>query len=225
MKSCPHCHVRVGGSTNYCPLCQSPLVPLPGPETPDRYPAVESGHRRASLLYQIFAFVLLAGAAVCIAVDFLLTEGSHLHWSLLVLAFAAAALLLLRALLRRGRNAPRLIFQILVGASLLAVFCDAFLGTVDVSIDYVVPILCCVALVLNFIFSFVNRLFTENALVYLLLNMVIGIVPYIALALHRSARPPLTWWLCMVISVVTFLGLVIFKGRTLWAEFQKRLHL
>ena len=82
-----------------------------------------------------------------------------------------------------------------------------------------------VTLVLNFIFAFVNRRFTENGLVYLLLNIVVGVVPYIGLTLRHSVRPPMAWVICLVISMITFLGLVIFKGRSLLAEFEKRLHL
>ena len=104
--------------------------------------------------------------------------------------------------------------------------CYCIIGKFNsIAIDAIVPILCSVTLVLNFIFAFVNRRFTENGLVYLLLNIVVGVVPYIGLTLRHSVRPPLAWVICLVISMITFLGLVIFKGRSLLAEFEKRLHL
>jgi len=134
-------------------------------------------------------------------------------------------LMLLRALLRQGRNAPKLLFQILIGTSLIVTFADYYAGWNGIAIDAIVPILCSVTLVLNFIFAFVNRRFTENGLVYLLLNIVVGVVPYIGLTLRHSVRPPMAWVICLVISMITFLGLVIFKGRSLLAEFEKRLHL
>ena len=83
-----------------------------------------------------------------------------------------------------------------------------------------IPILCSVTLALNFIFAFINRRFTENGLVYLLLNIAVGVTPYIALTVMR-ARTPLTWVICLIVSVITFLGLVIFKGRALRAELEK----
>ena len=196
MKTCPHCHIQVGGSAQYCPLCQNPLVGTP---EPDRYPKVVPPARQASLFYRIAAFVLLTGAV--------------------------GVLMLLRALLRQGRNAPKLLFQILIGTSLIVTFADYYAGWNGIAIDAIVPILCSVTLVLNFIFAFVNRRFTENGLVYLLLNIVVGVVPYIGLTLRHSVRPPMAWVICLVISMITFLGLVIFKGRSLLAEFEKRLHL
>ena len=47
----------------------------------------------------------------------------------------------------------------------------------------------------------------------------------IGLTLRHSVRPPMAWVICLIISMITFLGLVIFKGRSLLAEFEKRLHL
>ena len=182
MKTRPHCHIQVGGSAQYCPLCQNPLVGTP---EPDRYPKVVPPARQASLFYRIAAFVLLG----------------------------------------QGRNAPKLLFQILIGTSLIVTFADYYAGWNGIAIDAIVPILCSVTLVLNFIFAFVNRRFTENGLVYLLLNIVVGVVPYIGLTLRHSVRPPMAWVICLVISMITFLGLVIFKGRSLLAEFEKRLHL
>lgn len=201
MKTCPHCHIQVGGSAQYCPLCQNPLVGTP---EPDRYPKVVPPARQTSLFYRIAAFVLLGAAVICGVVG---------------------VLMLLRALLRQGRNAPKLLFQILIGTSLIVTFADYYAGWNGIAIDAIVPILCSVTLVLNFIFAFVNRRFTENGLVYLLLNIVVGVVPYIGLTLRHSVRPPMAWVICLVISMITFLGLVIFKGRSLLAEFEKRLHL
>ena len=225
MKTCPHCRIQVGGDGLYCPLCHTPLAGAadPGGEAPYFPPSPPPG-RRAPFGLQLAAFVLLGGSAACLAVDFLLQDGVHLHWSLAVAVCAAAALLLCRALLLGSRNAPKLLFQILIGTALVAYFLDRFLGLGGVSFLYVIPILCSVTLALNFILAFINRRFTETGLVYLLLNIAVGVTPYIALTVMR-ARTPLTWVICLIVSVITFLGLVIFKGRALRAELEKRLHL
>ena len=89
MKTCPHCHIQVGGSAQYCPLCQNPLVGTP---EPDRYPKVVSPARQTSLFYRIAAFVLLGAAVICGVVDYIMIEGRHMHWSLLVLTGAVGLL-------------------------------------------------------------------------------------------------------------------------------------
>lgn len=220
MKTCPNCKIRVGGSPEYCPLCQSQLL---GEGEPARYPHVEPELRRYSLAYKIIAFVLLTITIICMAVDFLVLD-SAMHWSLPVLIGVAGTLILLRTLMKRRRNAPKLLFQTLILVSAVLLLCDVVTGWHRFSIDLIIPVMCTVALVLNFIFAFVNRRFTENSLVYLLLNIVIGVLPYVVLLISPSHTPGL-WLICLIVSIITFLGLAIFKARDLWAELQKRLHL
>ena len=108
-------------------------------------------------------------------------------------------------------------------------FTDWFTGYTGYSLDFVVPILCSVTLVCNFIFAFLHSRFTANALVYLLMNIGVGLLPYILLFFRidrgRIDGRSIPWVNCLIISVVTFLGLVIFKGRDLRSEIAKRLHL
>lgn len=229
MKNCPHCKIRIGGSADYCPLCQNPLV---GSGEAPHWPGAAPQVRRMSLLYKVVAFVLLGGAVVGGTLDFLLDETPHRHWSVLLAVWVLAALWLLRTLLYRRTNGPRLLFQLFVLLSLLAVFTDWFLGANGMAVDLVVPVLCSAALVVNFVFAFVRIKFTENALVYLLLNIVIGALPDLLLLFHlgelvtgRINARSVPWLVCFVISILTFLGLIIFKGRTLRIELEKRLHL
>ena len=179
MNTCPHCHIRVGGDTAYCPLCQNRLS---GPAGEPYFPATAPRIHRASLLYKIVAFVLSALIVVAGAFDFLLMEDTpHRHFSILMAVWAVAVLRVLRAVLRRRFNGPRQIFNLLLLVSALLVFTDWFNGYTGYSLDLVVPILCCVALVCNFIFAFLRSRFTANALVYLLMNIGIGVLPYILL--------------------------------------------
>ena len=121
------------------------------------------------------------------------------------------------------------IFNLLLLVSALIVFTDWFTGYTGYSLDLVVPILCSVTLVCNFIFAFLHSRFTANALVYLLMNIGVGLLPYILLFFRidrgRIDGHSIPWVNCLIISVVTFLGLVIFKGRDLRSEIAKRLHL
>ena len=177
----PHCHIRVGGDSTYCPLCQNRL---PGPAEAAYFPATAPRIHRASLLYKIIAFLLSAVVVVAGAFDFLLLdETPHRHFSLLLAVWFLAALRVLRSVLRRRYNA-RADLQLLLLVSALLVFTDWFNGYTGYSLDLVVPILCCVALGCNFVFAFLRSRFTANALVYLLMNIGIGLLPYILLFLR-----------------------------------------
>lgn len=226
MKTCPHCHIQVGGDTGYCPLCQNRLH---GEQGSPWFPPTAPRIHRASLFYKIVAFVVLTLTVVAGAIDFLLLDTTHLHFSLLILVWGVAGLSVLRVLLRRRYNGPRLVFNLLLLVSALIVFTDWFTGYTGYSLDFVVPILCSVTLVCNFIFAFLRSRFTANALVYLLMNIGVGLLPYILLFFRidrgRIDGHSIPWVNCLIISVVTFLGLVIFKGRDLRSEIAKRLHL
>ena len=147
MKTCPHCHIQVGGSAQYCPLCQNPL------SARRNRTATQGGAARAADI------AVLPHRCLCAA-----GGGGHLrrgglhHDRRQAYALEPAGadrrggvLLLLRALLRQGRNAPKLLFQILIGTSLIVTFADYYAGWNGIAIDAIVPILCSVTLVLNFI--------------------------------------------------------------------------
>ena len=139
MNTCPHCHIKVGGDSTYCPLCQNRL---PGPAEAAYFPATAPRIHRASLLYKIIAFLLSAVVVVAGAFDFLLLDDTpHRHFSLLLAVWFLAALRVLHSVLRRRYNGPRQIFNLLLLVSALLVFTDWFNGYTGYSLDLVVPIL------------------------------------------------------------------------------------
>ena len=64
-------------------------------------------------------------------------------------------------------------------------------------------------------------------MVYLLMNIGIGLLPYILLFLRLDGGKldahSIPWVICLILSIITFLGLVIFRGRALKSEIEKRL--
>ena len=226
MKTCPHCHIEIGGNAAYCPLCQNRLT---GPDEAPWWPKITPRVRRFSLLFKIVAFLLLAATVVVMAIDFLLVPEPHHHESLLMLVWVVAILLVLRSVLRRRYNGPRQVFSLLLLVSALLVFTDWFNGYTGYSLDLVVPILCSITLVCNCIFAFLRTRFTENALVYLLLNIGVGVLPYLLLFFRVGTGSidghSIPWVICLIISAITFLGLFIFQGRALRSEIEKRLHM
>ncbi|MCR5468003.1 MAG: hypothetical protein K6F37_03500 [Lachnospiraceae bacterium] len=221
MNSCPHCNIKVGGDREKCPLCQSTLLgegEMPHWPKPERL-------RQVSLAVKIINFVLLSVAVVFLAFDFLILPPGHKHFSLVIFFAGLVIYSLIGHFLRRRANVPRILFQSMLVLSILFILIGWYLGFRGIILYWVMPILCSTTLVLNFIFSFIDKGFTEDSLVYILLNIVVGIIPYVAIYLHRWAQPPMTWTITLIISVITFIGLVIFKGRRVFTEMEKRLHM
>ena len=161
MKQCPHCGIQVGGSGDYCPLCQNALV---GQGEAPHWPAPKGISRRKVLLFQLILFLALGAVLVCCVLDFVMLEDPHRHWSIPVLVYVLAGLDLVRVLFRGRYNGPSLSFRVLMGVILLAIYTDWFFHLGGVSIDLIIPALCGASMLLNFLFAFINTRFTANAL-------------------------------------------------------------
>jgi hypothetical protein len=89
---------------------------------------------------------------------------------------------------------------------------------------YIVPILCSANIVANFVLSLVDKHFTDHSLIYMFLNILIGVLPWFAL-LFIKGMPPFAWSACMVINILVFIALFVFRGRIVLNEFKKRFHM
>ena len=218
--NCPHCQIEVGSDAKVCPICQSPLI---GEKEQEYWPHYNLQLKHLSIFWKFVLFIGLTTCVVCSFTDFLFVEQEHFHWSVLVSGWIIASLWLIFRVIKTHKSVPKIIFISMLTLSVMMFFTGWYGGFRDVSINYVIPIFCCVTLVLNFIFSFIDAGFTRNALVYLLLNIGVGVVPYIALFIHRGSAP-VAWKVALLISVITFIGLAVFKGKTMISEIHRRLH-
>jgi len=219
MRNCPHCNVKVGGDRTECPLCQSPLL---GEGEMEYWPK-PSHLKQASVFKKIVDFILMSIATVVLVLDFMIIDGAHKHIGLLAVGLMFSVYHLVLHFIRRKTNIPRIIFQSYVVATIFICIAGWYLGFMTVAVNYIMPILCSGALLANFIFSFIDTRITEDSLVYILLNIVVGVVPYVIIFMKGKA--PITWHITLIISVITFLGLVVFKGGKVFKEMQKRLHI
>ena len=59
--------------------------------------------------------------------------------------------------------------------------------------------------------------------IHLLSGLLMGVVPSV-IYYFTSAKMPIAWVVCLMVSVILFAGAVIFKGRAVAAELQRRFH-
>ena len=71
--------------------------------------------------------------------------------------------------------------------------------------------------------DYLGILGAENALVYLLGNILLVIVVYTSLRI-RHIEVGLVWTICLMVSLVSLIGIIIFKGRKVSDEIQKRMN-
>lgn len=217
---CTHCNIEVGSNAKICPLCQSALV---GEAEKEYWPSPKE-LKHHSMVWKVYLFISFVAAAVCFLVDFMIVETKHFHWSLFVIGWIVIAIYLISLFIKNHRTIPKNIFQTMLIISIMMFVTGYFGGFRGVSVDIIMPIICSITLVTNFVFSFIDAGFTDSALFYMLLNIGVGTIPYLVLWLTRNHHAPVAWTVSLMISVITFIGLAVFKGKTMLSEIEKRLH-
>ena len=222
MRRCLYCKVGIAGDSIKCPLCQSKLT---GDGEESCYPKFEAKKKR-SLFYKIQMFLIWGLLIVGIGLDFMiglrLPGHPDLHWSLLLsLWLLVVEFGIMRQFKPGTGSAGKVTMLVLIT---LVTWCVTayYLGFMNVTIDLVVPSALAATITANFVLAMIDK--NGNTMSYLLSGMLMGIVASVICYFVR-AKMPLAWVVCLLVSVVLFAGAVIFRGRDVAAEFQRRFHL
>jgi hypothetical protein len=97
-----------------------------------------------------------------------------------------------------------------------------FTGYWYLTAGIMVPCLCIGTLIANFILTLVDQI--ANAMVYLLSNILLGVLPYIVL-LIMGKNIPMAWIICLIVSVIIFINSCILRGRAVLSEVQRRFNM
>lgn len=225
MRNCPYCKVNVGGNLKHCPLCQNSLL---GEGERDYWPS-GVGVRKTPLAFKIVLFSVLVGIMVSFAVDFVFLGSEHFHFSPLVFMWCEVSGWLLESSIKAHRNILRIMFGALIIISVMCLVTEYYITVfadlpyLGISSGYVIPILCCVNMLANFVLSFVDKHFTDHAMIYMISNVLVGVVPWLVLFFYKG-MPPLTWSICLLLCAISFVALLVFKRRIVIDELKKRFH-
>ena len=102
-----------------------------------------------------------------------------------------------------------------------SVLWDLFIGWTGWSVDFVIPFAALVSLLSMVIISAVGKMETAEYLFYLVQAGAWGLIPFILCAVG-VVKVPYPSIICSGISVLFLSGLVIFKGKDLVREIQKK---
>lgn len=224
MKKCEFCNIKVNDYEEQCPLCQSDLIFAGDDEKIENvkhWPEKRMMKiQRRIIFYRIQLFIMLTGLVICFAIDFLFEVRKTPHWSIPVAAWIFLFEHMLKRTITKKAQIPRIISMLAWMLGVLFLFTGKYMGFWRLSYVYFAPIICSVALCLNLIFCMIDK--SQNAMVYMLCNILVGIAPCIVF-LVTEKKVPAAWSICFIISCVTLLALLIFKGRQTALEIQKRL--
>ncbi len=220
MKKCPYCKIDIGGDLKKCPLCQSKLAGVAG----EPYFPKQTHRKIQSFLYKLQLFIIwtliIAGIGVDFLFDIRIPHFENVHYSLIIAMWLIAFEFGIMSQFRRGGGSSRkmtlVVFIILALLSVTAYYFD-FLG---ITLNWICPVAITGTMIANFVLAMIDR--KGNAMVYLLTNLLVGVLPYIVLHFWDK-KMPATWIICTLMSVILFVGAIIFKGRSVAGEIRRRL--
>ncbi len=221
MYYCEKCKVHVMGTHPYCPLCQGNLTGEPN-GSGDVFPDIPFARKPYWLLLRILVLVTVFAVSVCAAVFFCLPG---YRWaSLSGAAGLASGWLTIGIAVKKRRDPVKAIFWQICMISFLAVAWEFGMGFSGWSLDFVLPVLYICTMAAIAVIAWFLYLQPQDYLLYLMLNILLGLVPLILLffGMLRVIFPAV---LCAVVSVVFLTALVLFEGTALKGELLRRLHL
>ena len=222
MKKCMNCDMEVGGERVTCPLCQGALI---GEGSPDLWP-VRKDLKKQTRIFKLQLFLVACLCAVFLLLDFVLRDpkAHEIHFSIPFLLWAVAFELVLKNATHWISSPAKIINLLGLLIGLLTIFTSGYFGFLLFCLEWIIPIGISVLLIINFIFAIHDK--DNDVLIYLLCDILVGLFPYIIQFIIKGREnEPYAWTVCMIISVIAFLGIIIFKGKETWNEVQKRLHM
>lgn len=220
MQYCEKCKVHTGGNRENCPLCQGVLR---GEPTEEIFPDIPTAFSQYHFAIRTMIFVSIAAVVLSVAVNFMFPYGGK-WWSVFVVVAVACMWLSLSSAIVRRHNIPKNIMWQVCIVSALAVFWDWFTHWHGWSIDYIIPLVCVLAMIAITVISKVMKIPMEEYMIYLILDGLFGIIPLLFLFLGwvNIVYPSV---ICVAVSILSFAALFSFRGENLQSEVKKRLHL
>jgi hypothetical protein len=218
MKFCPKCNLKIGGSTDYCPLCQNELT---GEPDENYFPPVYE-LRKKSMCYKIQLMATLSAIVIAVLLDYCLDLHGALHWSSLVVLLGIISQLVTRILIKRNAGLISFITYIAMGLFVFIIIGARLVGLSDFCAGYVIPSMFMAVLGAQFLLAFLDRL--GNVMVYFICTLLISMCFVGFMSVH-SCSFMLLWKICGGLDLILLLGVIIFRGGRLWIEIQKRTNL
>lgn len=220
MLYCTKCGLGITGTSARCPFCQNGLVGEPDGE--NVFPDIPPETEQYGLLTRLLVLGSVIAAGICGAVNVSLPQTGW--WSLFVIAGLASAWISGGIILKKRGNLLKAIFWQLCAISVLVLIWDFCTGFRGWSMDFVLPVLYACSMLAMYALAWFMHLQPQDYLLYLILNIMAGFLPLVLLIcdMLHIVYPSV---ICVFISVVLLAVLLLFQGRALKGEAERRFHL
>lgn len=221
MQDCIHCKVKIKGKHIVCPLCASILEDRGDPKE-DVFPHIPTIYQEFNLFIRVLILVSIVGVVASFAINMIFTEESR--WSILVAAGVACMWISLFFIIRKKNNIAKTILWQVGIISVLSVIWDRTMGWIGWSIDYVIPTVCVLAMIVMAVGAKILKIGVRDLIIYLLIDAIFGFIPaiFIIFGWVNVIFPSV---ICVAVSIISLSALILFEGDNMKTELNKRMHI
>lgn len=216
---CEKCKVELRGKHGACPLCQGDLSG-DGVAADNVFAALKPQRIHRRVLSWI-ALAAVAVTAVSVSVNLSFPDGGW--WSLFVAGGIGSLWLSLSFAIKKRGNLPKnIIWQVGIISALTFAW-DMSTGFYKWSLNFVIPILCICALIAMAATAKLLKQNFDDVLIYFIIDIILGFFSFILLiaGVLTVVYPAAACFACSAISLA---ALILLRGKSFWAELQRRLH-
>lgn len=221
MQYCDNCKVHLKGNQRVCPLCGG-IVPDGDGNSEEEFPIIPTIYQEFNILIRTMVLISICAVVISFAVNVIFTKQSR--WSLLVAAGVLCMWISLFIIIRKKNNIPKTIVWQVAVIGVLSVLWDRSMGWRGWSIDYVLPSVCVVAMIVMAISAKILKIGVRDLIIYFLVDAIFGFIPIIFL-LFGGLHVLYPSVICVAASAISLSALIIFEGENIKAELNKRMHI
>jgi hypothetical protein len=220
MQYCDHCKVHIRGDRKYCPLCQNALSGS-GSEEEEVFPVVPVTYQY-NLMIRVMLYLSICIVVISLAVNAMFPV--KVNWPMFIIAGILCVWISLGVVVRKRHNIPKSIIWQVAVISILAVIWDWRTGWRGWSLDFVIPIVCVVAMIIMYVTAKIMRLGARDFVIYIVLDSIFGIIPllFMLLDLLQTKFPSI---ISISVSVLSLAAVILFEGDNIREELNKRMHI
>ncbi len=219
MKFCSKCKVNVRGERLTCPLCQNTLT---GTDEPDIYPDIPTIYRQYTKFIKILAMGTISGGVISVMLNIMIPQNGF--WSFFVICGIICFWIMLAFAVRKRNNIPKNISYQVLFLALFSLIWDKITGWNAWSVDFAVPIIFIVGIAALTIIPRLMKMPVSDYVTSLVADVLFGFTPLLFLLLG-IVRIVYMSYICITLSILTFISLLLFQRNNILDEAQKRFHL
>lgn len=230
-KYCTHCKINILDETEYCPLCHSVLrkddkatssTGHDKNEICNRYPNISEELRRVSIVRRILLFIALVIGVISVVTNFQTFHG--VSWSVIIIYGLLYAIIVVSLFSSERLGSYGKVGWTLFFAFIYTVVIDIVFGFSRWSITYVLPSWLISMNALLVIFMIIDHTKFQSYVMQDFYLVIMSIVLFIFT--HAGIlQNVILAEVALIMSILTFLGVLILGGRAAHTEIVRRFHI